>query len=237
MISRITSANSKTRRAFLKNASLAFLSMSFLPKTLIANYATYPFNIIIANALNYNHPEGIYSKIKFNPSSQLLFYAGNLIRGNSKKILEVKKMVSVFNQFHAIHFGPQELKLPFDFLSDLLTKAKQKTIISNYRFANLALENNRIDYQIIHFNNQKIGIFGLGNNPSLYLPENQVEKIEFLDIIESSKRMEFELKNNQNCNQIVCFSSLFRKGPQNEIVALLYRELNFTVIIETEHQR
>jgi len=79
---------------------------------------------------------------------------------------------------------------------------------SNYDLKNTPLENKVENFKIFELNDVKIGIFGIGVELNGLVDKKLYHGVKYLDPIEISYEMTRQLKNDENCDIIICLSHL-----------------------------
>ena len=93
-------------------------------------------------------------------------------------------------------------------LDEALRFAHFPIICSNYDFSKTVLCGKIKKSLVINKKNIRIGIYGLGINPSNLIPENLFGNTVFLDPLTTAQEMEDLLKHKEKCHLIICLSHL-----------------------------
>lgn len=110
--------------------------------------------------------------------------------------------------YDACTLGNHEFDKGSASLAKQLKKANFKVVCANYTFKNRKLARIVKPYTIIRINEIKVGIFGLTTNlKGLVSPVTEQELI-FKDPIETARRMVQILKEEEQCDIIICLSHL-----------------------------
>lgn len=110
--------------------------------------------------------------------------------------------------YDACTLGNHEFDKGSASLAKQLKKANFKVVCANYTFKNKKLARIVKPYTIIRINEIKVGIFGLTTNlKGLVSPVTEQELI-FKDPIETARRMVQILKEEEQCDIIICLSHL-----------------------------
>ncbi len=149
--------------------------------------------------------------VRKNEKNVLLLDAGDIFQGTP-----------YFNLFH----GELEMKAMamlgydagtmgnHDFDEGIENFVKQQAyagfpfIISNYDVSNTALAGHIEPYKIIKKGPIKIGILGLGIHLEGLVPKSNYEGLQFLDTLNSAKKMAEKLKFDEKCDLIIALSHL-----------------------------
>jgi len=145
-----------------------------------------------------------------NPNT-LIFDAGDIFQGTPyfnffQGELELKLMKEM--GYNAATIGNHEFDAGLDTLKKNILKTNFQFIISNYDFTNTELDGITTPYKIYRKEGVKIGVFGLGIelrglvNPDLY------KETKYYDPVEISNEMVKILKNEKECDLIICVSHL-----------------------------
>lgn len=96
--------------------------------------------------------------------------------------------------------------------------AKFPFICSNYDFKNTILDGKTEPYKIFNKNGIKVGIFGLGIELEGLVGKRQYLETKYLDPIEIAQQYSIFLKNEKNCNLVICLSHLgYQYDRENKI--------------------
>ena len=89
-----------------------------------------------------------------------------------------------------------------------LPNAKFDFVSANYDFKNTVLDTHVKPYKILHKDGLKIGIFGLGIALEGLVGKNMYKETGYLDPIEITQDITRQLKEEQQCDLIICLSHL-----------------------------
>ena len=145
-----------------------------------------------------------------NPNT-LLFDAGDIFQGTPYfnyygGELEFKLMSML--KYDAATIGNHDFDNGIDGLFAQLPYAKFEFISSNYDFTNTVMNNHVKPYKIYQVDGIKIGVFGLGIQLDGLVLKNMFKETVYLDPIETAQEMTKILKENENCDLIICLSHL-----------------------------
>ena len=147
---------------------------------------------------------------KENPNT-LLLDAGDIFQGTPYfnyfgGELEFKLMSML--KYDAATLGNHDFDNSIDGFYKQLPNAKFDFVCANYDFKNTVLDTHVKPYKIFHKGGIKIGVFGLGIqldglvNPTLY------KETKYLDPIEIAQDTSRQLKEEEQCDLIICLSHL-----------------------------
>jgi len=147
---------------------------------------------------------------KENPNT-LVLDAGDVFQGTPYfnffgGEIELKLMNKM--SYNASTLGNHEFDNGIDKLSKVLKFAEFSFLNCNYTLKNTPLENQIKKYEIFKVDGIKIGVFGLGINLEGLVEKKLYKGIDYLDPIEISKDISNELKEEHNCDLIICLSHL-----------------------------
>lgn len=97
-----------------------------------------------------------------------------------------------------------------------LPNAKFDFVSANYDFTNTVLDTHIKPYKIIFKDGIKIGIFGLGVELDGLVDKRMYKETAYLNPIEITQDITNTLKNDENCDLIICLSHLgyyYKKNP------------------------
>jgi 5'-nucleotidase len=111
-------------------------------------------------------------------------------------------------RYDAATIGNHEFDNGMQHLSDQLKYADFPFICSNYNFDNTILKGKTRPWRIIEKGPFRIGIIGLGINPSGLISPANYEGMKWLDPIKTAEETGAFLRNEKNCNLIIALSHL-----------------------------
>lgn len=156
-----------------------------------------------------------------NPNT-LLLDAGDIFQGTPYfnyygGELEFKLM-SMLN-YDVATIGNHDFDNGIDGLYAQLPHAKFDFISANYDFSNTIMDTHVKPYRIFIKDGIKIGIFGLGIQLEGLVDKKMYKETVYLDPIETSKEMTRILKEDEQCDLIICLSHIgyFYKSAPDRI--------------------
>ncbi len=153
-----------------------------------------------------------------NPNT-LLLDAGDIFQGTPYfnyygGELEFKLMSKL--KYDLATIGNHDFDNGIDGLYSQLPHAKFGFVSANYDFSNTVMNTHVKPYQIFKRDGVKIGVFGLGIELRGLVGEKLYKETKYLDPIEISQDMTRILKDEENCDLIICLSHLgynYRNNP------------------------
>lgn len=219
------------RRGFIRNISIgaagAGLGLSSFDAFAAGNFTKISFlhtndlhchvEPFIANSSD-GAPEGglarisaLVKKVRAENPDTLLFDAGDMFQGTPyynyfKGELILKLMTEIGYDAGAI--GNHEFDDGLENILKSLPHAGFPIINSNYDFSETILAGRFPRYKIFKKSGIKIGVYGLGIELSGLVSDNNFGKTIYNDPLKTAIEMESFLKNEKNCDLVVCLSHL-----------------------------
>ena len=155
---------------------------------------------------------------KENPNT-LMFDAGDIFQGTPYfnffgGEIELKLMSKL--GYNASTLGNHEFDNGIKKLSESLKHANFSFINSNYNLKNTPLENKVKKYEIYNIDEIKVGVFGLAIALNGLVEKNLYNGLEYLDPIEITNDITYELKKDHKCDIVICLSHLGFKYDQRK---------------------
>lgn len=155
---------------------------------------------------------------KDNPNT-LLLDAGDIFQGTPYfnyygGELEFKLMSKL--KYDAATIGNHDFDNGIDGLYAQLPHAEFDFITANYDFSNTVMNTHTKPYKVFKKGGLKIGVFGIGIKLNGLVDKKMYKETKYLDPIEISQDMTRILKENENCDLIICLSHLgynYSKNP------------------------
>lgn len=147
---------------------------------------------------------------KENPNT-LLFDAGDIFQGTPYfnyygGELEFKLMSKL--KYDAATIGNHDFDNGIDGLYGQLPNAEFQFISANYDFSNTIMDTHVKPYKIFIKGGVKIGVFGLGIGLKGLVDPYMFKETKYLNPIEMTQDMTRILKENEQCDLIICLSHL-----------------------------
>mgnify|MGYP001766419441 CR=1 FL=1 len=163
---------------------------------------------------------GLVKKLRAENKNTLLFDAGDMFQGTPyynyyKGELIMKLMTEM--KYDAGAIGNHEFDDGLENILKSLPYAGFPIINSNYDFSDTILAGKFPRYKIFKKEHIKIGVYGLGIELEGLVSENNYGKTIYNDPLKTAIEMESFLKNEKNCDLVVCISHLGIKYRDNKI--------------------
>ena len=178
----------------------------------------------------------LIEKIRKENPNTLLLDAGDIFQGTPYfnfygGELEFKLMSKL--KYDASTLGNHDFDNGLDGLHAQLPHANFDFICSNYDFSNTIMEGKTKAYQIIEKDGVKIGIFGLGIELQGLVNKQLYKETKYLDPLEIATDISDKLKNEMDCELVICLSHLGYKYNHAKIsdVKLAEKTENIDLII------
>jgi 5'-nucleotidase len=111
-------------------------------------------------------------------------------------------------KYDAATIGNHDFDNGIDGLYAQMPHAKFEFISANYNFSNTVMNTHVKPYKIFLVDGIKIGVFGLGIKLDGLVNKDMYKETVYLDPIETTQEMTRTLKENEQCDLIVCLSHL-----------------------------
>jgi 5'-nucleotidase len=219
------------RRFFLKEVFIgsAAAGLGFFPTELLASDKFVKITILHTNDLHSqiepfsrsgNEKDkrggmafvaGMAEKFRKENPNTLLFDAGDMFQGtpyfNYFKGEPILKLMSAAG-YNAGTIGNHEFDNGMEGILEGLPHAKFPLICSNYDFSDTILASKFPRWRTFRRDGLKIGVYALGIELKGLVAEKNYGKTKYIDPIEVALEMENLLKNDKNCDLIICLSHL-----------------------------
>lgn len=161
----------------------------------------------------------LVSQIRQENPNTLLLDAGDIFQGTPYfnyfgGKLEFQLMSKL--KYDVATIGNHDFDNSIDGFYKQLPHAEFDFVSANYDFKNTVLDTHVKPYKIIYKDDIKIGIFGLGIELAGLVDKKMYKETGYLDPVEITQDITNELKNEQQCDLIICLSHLgynYRKDP------------------------
>ncbi|MGB4542827.1 MAG: metallophosphatase [Bacteroidales bacterium] len=169
----------------------------------------------------YSRRAYLINQIKRDNDKVFIFDSGDLYQGTPYfNIYKGKLEIEYLNKMYytAITIGNHEFDLGLNVLGENLLQANFDIISSNYVFTNDPILSKIVKpYKIYNIDKLKIGVFGLGIEPTGLIDKNLWGKTIYKDPMETAAKMALLLKKEYKCNLVICLSHLGYKGSEGRI--------------------
>ena len=147
---------------------------------------------------------------KHNPDT-LLFDAGDIFQGTPYFNFyggEIEFKLMSMLKYDAATIGNHDFDNGIGGLNSQLPNASFDLISSNYDFTNTILETKIKEYKTYNKSGIKIGVFGLGIELEGLVSTDLYKETKYLSPVEIADDITSKLKNEENCDLIICLSHL-----------------------------
>lgn len=155
----------------------------------------------------------------------LLFDCGDISQGTPYYNLfqgEVEiKMMNLMG-YDAMTIGNHEFDFGLENMARLFRMANFPVVCANYDVTGTVLEGLVKPYITLERNGLKIGVFGLSPKMEGLVQADKCEGVVYNDPIEAAQKMVDLLRNQENCDVIICLSHLgyqLKDAPCDEVLA------------------
>ncbi|MEO6406110.1 MAG: metallophosphatase [Ferruginibacter sp.] len=162
----------------------------------------------------------VIKKIRSQEEHVLLLDAGDIFQGTPffnlyKGEPEMKAMTAM--GYEAVTMGNHDFDLGLENFALQLQHATFPVLLCNYDFAGTAMENKYLPYTIIKKGKLKIGITGVGIELRGLVPDNLYGNTKYSDPIQRLNETANILKNEKDCDMVICLSHLGFKYNSNKV--------------------
>lgn len=153
----------------------------------------------------------LIEKIRKENPNTLLFDAGDIFQGTPYfnfygGELEFKLMSKM--RYDAATIGNHDFDNGIGGLFAQLPHAEFPFVNSNYDFSNTILNGHVQPYRVFVKDDIRIGVFGLGIELEGLVSKDLYEETIYLDPVEMAQETVQQLKENENCDLVICLSHL-----------------------------
>ena len=218
----------KSRREFIKRATLGTAALSILPAKAFSNSKELKqLTVLHTNDMHSHiHPftsgrnkgvggmaqrATIIKQIRDEGNQVLLLDAGDIFQGTPYfnvygGELEFKLMSEM--KYDASTIGNHDFDNGLDGLVKQLPHANFPFIVSNYDFSDTEMEGNYLKYKVFNKGGIKVGVFGIGIELEGLVSKNMYGNTLYQNPIEKSNYYADLLKNSLDCDLVICLSHL-----------------------------
>ncbi|MCL6217733.1 bifunctional metallophosphatase/5'-nucleotidase [Zunongwangia pacifica] len=162
----------------------------------------------------------LIEKIRQENPNTLLLDAGDIFQGTPYfnfygGELEFKLMSKL--KYDASTLGNHDFDNGIDGLYAQLPHADFDFLISNYDFSNTIMDGHTKPYKVFTKNGIRIGVFGVGIELKGLVNDKLYKETKYLDPIERATDMSTILKNEENCDLVICLSHLGYKYDSEKV--------------------
>ncbi len=169
----------------------------------------------------------------------LLVDAGDILQGTPYFNMfggkpEFKLMSKM--KYDASAFGNHEFDNGLEGFLEILPYAEFPFLVANYDFSQTILKGKTRSYKVLVKNGIKIGLYGLGIDPEGLVSRNLYGDTKYLDPLEKARETEEILKNQYDCELVICLSHLgYRFSSERISDVVVARNTSHTDIILGGH--
>jgi 5'-nucleotidase len=120
-----------------------------------------------------------------------------------------------YMKYDVVTLGNHEFDYGVDTLAAMLKTAKFDIVCANYDVTNSPLEDIVKPYTIIRRGNLRIGVFGIGVEPTGLITEKNFHPLQYLDPVTTAQEIADMLKNKKKCDIVICISHQGTHPGQN----------------------
>ncbi|SKB40681.1 5'-nucleotidase [Salegentibacter holothuriorum] len=162
----------------------------------------------------------LIEQIKNENPNTLLLDAGDIFQGTPYfnfygGELEFKLMSKM--KYDAATIGNHDFDNGIDGLYAQLPHAQFDFISSNYDFSNTVMDGHTQDHKIFTKDGVKIGVFGVGIELEGLVNDSLYKETKYLDPVEVAQDQSRILKEEKNCDLVICLSHLGYKYSSDKI--------------------
>ena len=231
---------SSSRRSFIKtlSASAALLAIGANPLAAAAKERITKLTILHTNDVHSRiepFPEdgsrnaglggvarraSLINQIRAEEEQVLLLDAGDIFQGTPYfnlygGELEIKLMSKL--GYDAATMGNHDFDAGIDGFEKQLKHANFPFLIANYDFSGTVLEGKTQPFKVFHKGALKIGVFGLGIALEGLVEVSNYGQVKYLDPIPVANQIANQLKQEQQCDLVICLSHLGYSYKDNKV--------------------
>jgi 5'-nucleotidase len=178
----------------------------------------------------------IIQKIRAEEKNVLLLDAGDVFQGTpyfNKYEGEIDFKLMSLMQYDAATIGNHDFDNGIEGLKNMLPHANFPFINANYNFDNTILKGEIIPHKIFIKDNIKIGVFGVGVELDGLVSKDLYKETVYNDPISIANQKATFLKNEENCDLVICLSHLGYEYKSNTVsdIILAKETTNIDLII------
>ena len=162
----------------------------------------------------------IVEKIRSEESHVLLLDAGDIFQGTpyfNKYKGEVELKIMSEMGYTASTMGNHDFDNGINGFNDVLPHANFPFLCSNYDFSNTVLDGKTKKFIIKNIGELKIGLFGIGIKLNGLVEKRLYKETQYHEPVEIANHYAEILKNEHNCNIVICLSHLGYDYQSNKI--------------------
>lgn len=162
----------------------------------------------------------LINTIRTSEQNVLLFDAGDIFQGTpyfNKFGGEIEMKLMTAMKYDAATMGNHDFDNGVAGFYKQLPHANFPILCSNYDFSNTILKNSTIPYKIFRKSGLKIGVFGIGIQLEGIVDVRSYADTVYLDPIKKANEMADLLKNELECDLVICLSHIGYTYPSNRV--------------------
>ena len=162
----------------------------------------------------------LINTIRASEQNVLLFDAGDIFQGTpyfNKFGGEIEMKLMTAMKYDAATMGNHDFDNGVEGFYKQLPHANFPILCSNYDFSNTILKNSTIPYKIFRKSGLKIGVFGIGIQLEGIVDVRSYADTVYLDPIKKANEMADLLKNELECDLVICLSHIGYTYPSNRV--------------------
>ena len=162
----------------------------------------------------------LIEKIRKEEKNVLLFDCGDILQGTPyfnfyKGSIEFELMNKM--RYDAGTIGNHDFDAGIEKLSEHLKSSNFQMLNCNYGFKNTPLSSSIDPYKIFEKDNLRIGVFGVGIKLDGLVPAALIGETQYNDPLENANKTANVLKNELQCDLVVCLSHLGYKYESKKV--------------------
>ena len=164
-----------------------------------------------ADKAGYLRRAALLEELREKDPDLLLLDAGDISQGSAYYTLfqgEVEFRLMNAMRYDAATIGNHEFDFGLDNMAHLFALAEFPIVCANYDFGTTVLAPLVKPYIVVERQGRRIGIFGLGAKLEGLVAQENYEGITYLDPVQVAGEMAKRLREEENCDLVICLSHL-----------------------------
>jgi len=175
----------------------------------------------------------LIERIRSEEKNTLLFDCGDIFQGTPYfnffgGELEMKLMTKM--KYDASTMGNHDFDAGLEGFEKQMKHAQFPFIVSNYDFRNTILNGKILPHKIFMVDGIKIGVIGIGIELKGLVPKSLSKETQYQDPIAKAEYHAGQLKNEMDCDYVVCLSHLGYKYREEDKIADIHLAQNTSYI-------
>jgi len=175
-------------------------------------------------------------EVRRENSNVLLFGSGDFVQGTPYFNVfkgEVEIACMNFMKYDAVCLGNHEFDNGLSDLAKMIQSAHFPVVATNLDFTGTLLEGLTHPYVIIKRDGLKIGVIGVTISLEGLVPESNYRGVNYLDPIQAANKTAALLKNQEDCDLVICLSHLGYNagGKRVDDITLAEKSENIDIIL------